>query len=52
MMIRVSVNNATQHSVRPTPDKVRRGRDGGTAAGRDCVRVFRQLRGLELVPLK
>jgi hypothetical protein len=31
-----------QHSMHLTPDPVRRGRDGGTAARRDCVGVFRQ----------
>jgi hypothetical protein len=38
--------------MHPIPDKVRRGRGGGTAARRDCVRVFEQLSWLKLVPLK
>jgi hypothetical protein len=38
--------------VHPIPDKERRGHDGGTAARRDGVRVFKQVSGLQLVPSK
>jgi hypothetical protein len=39
---------AAQHSVHPISGKERRSHGGGTAARRDCVRVFRRFAWLEV----
>jgi hypothetical protein len=44
----IHFQTVAQPSVHPIPDKVRRSLDGGTAARRDCVRVFGEFSWLEV----